>query len=50
MTDARTSLYFQGFPGIVYISGGGIHPAALMVSAGAKKSRRAGGAGSAFRR
>ena len=28
----------------------GIHPAALMVSAGAKKSRRAGGAGSAFRR
>ena len=24
MTDARTSLYFQGFPGIVYISGGAI--------------------------
>lgn len=24
MTDARTSLYFQGIPGIVYISGGAI--------------------------
>ena len=25
MTDARTSLCFQGFPGIVYITGGAIH-------------------------
>ena len=25
MTDARTNLYFQGFPGIVYIYGGVIH-------------------------
>ena len=32
MTDARTSLYFQGFPGIVYITGGAILFAAPVVN------------------